>query len=279
MYLCTYFNSNYADKGWACHKSLTDRDKNLNFFILCLDDKVYQTALSKENVIAIKLSDIENEFPKLLKAKSNRTMVEYCFTLSPFLPMYIFNKYNYVDVLFYTDADIAFWGDPREMLEIFGDKSLMVSDHGFEPPRAGVRFNVGILGYRNDDNCKEFLSWWGERCLEWCKAQTLPNGMCGDQGYLNVIYDEPNKFKNTLICPQPGINLGPWNIAKYKITKNNDKILLNGKWNLVCYHYHEFKLLNNGYYPTGWKHSENDRKIIYDPYYNLIMKVKNENMY
>lgn len=272
MNFCTYFNSNYDYKGWICYNTLLKKDKNLTLYILCLDEKIYKEAKKKKNVVAIKLNEIEDYFQNLKIAKKNRTLNGYIFTLSPYLPLYIFNKYN-CNTLFYTDADMAFWGDPYEILHTFSDYSLMACDHGLEPPYPAGRFNVGILGYRNDKNCKEFLNWWKDRCFEWCEATTLKPGMCGDQGYLNILHDEPNKFKNFLSCPHPGINYGPWDIAKHNLTKNENNIIIDNKYNLICYHYHEFKLIKGGYYPTGWKHSKNDKKLIYDIYYELIKKL------
>ena len=203
--------------------------------------------------------------------KNNRELKEYYATMSPILPLYIFEKFD-IEKLFYTDADMAFWSNPEEIEDVMGDHSLLVTDHGFEPPRSGVRFNVGILGYKNDKNCNEFLLWWKEQCLNWCKWITMPDGRMADQGYLNILHDNPEKFKNVISCPHPGVNLGPWNGWRYKLSKKDGKILLDGKYNLICYHYHEFKITNDGYFPTGWKLSNGAKEYIYDPYFNLIKK-------
>jgi hypothetical protein len=276
MYFCTYFDSNYLDKGKVCYHTIQKTDSNAKLFILCLDNNVYNIVSNFKNVIPILPKEIEALYPELLKVKFHRLPKEYYATMTPFLPLYIFNKYQKVDILFYTDADIAFWSDPTEMLDVVGNKSLMVVDHGFEPPRSGVRFNVGILSYKNDMYCKEFLHWWKDRCIEWCKWETRPDGMCADQGYLNIISDEPDRFKNTLSCPHPGINMGPWNIAKYKITQNDGKLLIDGSYNLICYHYHEFRMINfDSYYSTGWVHTDNDRILIYEPYFKLMQQVIN----
>lgn len=272
MYLCTYFDSKYADKGWVCNYTLHKQDPNAILFILCFDENVYNHAKKLNKVIPIKLKDLEKQFPELVAIKYTRQLKEYYATISPILPLYIFNNFD-VDLLFYTDADMAFWSNPQEMINVIGNYSLMVVDHGFEPPRAGVRFNVGILGYRNDTQCKDFLLWWKDSCIKWCKWTTLSNGMCADQGYLNIIHDEPNKFKNTLSCPHPGINMGPWSIAKHIITKDDNKLIVDGRYNLICYHYHEFRMINNmNYYPTGWAHTLSDRNLIYEPYFKLIQK-------
>jgi hypothetical protein len=273
----TYFDSNYAHKGWACHKTLYKYlGSNLKFYLLCLDDNIYAQAMNKKDqgVVPILLSDIESYRPRLTTVKHTRERKEYYATLTPLFPQFVFDTYG-EDLVFYTDADIAFWSDPTEMKEVLGDKSLMVVDHGIEPPRSKVRFNVGILAYRNDECCREFLDWWFDRTMEWCEWKTMPDGRCADQGYLNILHDEPNRFKNHLSCPHPGINMGPWNIGLHKTTLKDGKPIVDGKYNLICYHYHEFRMIgDNSYHPTGWKHTDSDREIIYEPYFNMIREVR-----
>lgn len=272
MNFCMYFDSNYLLKGLACYDSLNGFLKEkLKLYVVCLDEKVYEVMSKFENVITITLKEIEDYYPKLLTIKNTRIPKEYFATTSAIVPMYVFDKYN-CETLYYSDADIAFWTDPLELEDIFKDYSIMVSDHGYEPPRAGIRFNVGILGYRNDINCREFLEWWAERCIEWCYWTTTPDGKCGDQGYLNILHDDPNKFKRALSCPNPGVNMGPWNIGMHKITLNNNKPFVDGIHNLVCYHYHEFELVGNGYHPTNWKITKTDKEIVYEPYFKLLLK-------
>jgi hypothetical protein len=260
--ICTYVDYNYIKKILACLKTLEQYDANI--FILCFDDKTYQI-INNKNIVKITLKEIEDYCPKLLTIKNKRLLKEYYLTISPVLPLYIFDKYN-VDLLFYTDADMAFWNDPNEMIDVMGNYSLMVTDHENKNAYTAGFFNVGILGYRNDDNCKEFLYWWGDRCIEWCEWRYAGPGLCGDQAYLNVLKNEPNKFKNTLICPLPGINLGAWNVALHNIEDNNG-LKIDGK-NLISYHYHGYsdKLLNG----TGWDVSEKNKQLLYIPYKNIL---------
>jgi lipopolysaccharide biosynthesis glycosyltransferase len=272
MNFCVCFDTNYLHKGLCCLYTLLKNDPDTKIFVLCFDDYVYNRIEKIKNVVPIKIFDVEKQFSELLSIKNSRQPKEYYATTSPILPLYIFNNYSYVDKLFYTDADIVFWANQNEILGVFGEKSIMVVDQEFEPPRMGIRFNVGILGYKNDSYCKDFLDWWKDRCIEWCYWITTPDGKLADQGYLNILYEQPDKFKNTLFCPHPGINMGPWNISKHKITENNGKPIVDDKYNLICYHYHEFKMVGNSYYPTGWKYTESDKKIVYEPYFELMKK-------
>ena len=84
--------------------------------------------------------------------------------------------------------------------------------------------------------------------------------------------NEPNRFNGALSCPHPGINMGPWNIGMHTLTNENNSTIVDGKYNLICYHYHEFRMLNNNndYFPTGWAHTDLDRQLVYEPYFKLM---------
>ncbi len=275
MDFCTYFDSAYAAKGWVCHRTLIERSPGSRLFVLALDDKVLAQAgeLADKGVVGISMKDIEDYFPALLGVKGGRQPKEYYATATPVLPLFLFDRFG-MGTVFYTDADMAFWSEPEEIADVMGGHSLLVTDHGFEPPRAGVRFNVGILGYRNDRYCREFLEWWRDRCIEWCYWVTTPDGRCADQGWLNVLHDQPTAFQNVLSCPQPGINLGPWGIGRHSIAAGSDgRLKLDGSHNLVCYHYHEFRVTGqDSYHPTGWKHTASDRRLVYEPYFSLVRR-------
>lgn len=271
MDFITYFDQNYMNKGLVCHKTIMQWSPDSTLYILCLDDIVYNKVKTLKNVVPIKQSEIEEHFPQLLTIKGTRLAKEYYATQTPFLPLYVFDKFG-PEVITYTDADMAFFSEPEEILDVFGDHSIMACDHGFNPPRSGVRFNVGILCYRNDEKCRKFLNWWGDKCLKYCKWETKSDGSCADQGWLGILHYEGEKY-NFISCPHEGINYAPWKLPTHSSSKNGDKILIDNKYTLICYHYHEFKLTLGGYFPTGWKTSKNDLELIYEPYYKMIKKV------
>jgi hypothetical protein len=209
MNFCTYFDSAYLHKATVCRHTLMDKSP-ARLFVLCLDNTVEKTVAGWGNTVSIALSDVESYRPNLLAVKGARQPKEYYATITPVLPQFVFDSFG-IDRLFYTDADIAFWSPTEEIADVMGDHSLMVTPHENPVAVAGGagHFNVGILGYRNDENCRAFLRWWEDRCLEWCEWRAMPDGRCADQGYLTVLHSQPGRFKGVLSCPQPGINLGP----------------------------------------------------------------------
>lgn len=276
MNFITYFDKNYVVKGWCCYKSLYKfLEKDLKFYVLCLDQDVYEQAKNFKQAIPIKLKEIEKTFPDLLSVKNTRSLKEYYATITPILPFYVFDIYK-EDLLTYTDADIFYYSNPLKILDILGANSLLVTYHGFDldNPRAGIHFNVGILCYRNTDYCRNFLYWLKNKCYERCDWRETQ----GEQLYLNILHDQPNTFKNVIkINPiQTGINLAPWNGSMCYITDGNPP-KINGQTDLIAYHFHELQKINsNEFYPTGWQLNSGFIEYIYKPYYTLYNETEKE---
>jgi hypothetical protein len=276
MDFCTYFDSAYLHKAMVCRHTLMTHTC-VRLFVLCLDAVVEKAVAEWSDAVVIRLSDIETYKPQLLTIKGKRLPKEYYATVTPILPQYIFDRFG-VNSLFYTDADIAFWSPAEEIEEVMSGYSLLVTPHENPVAIAGGAgyFNVGVLGYRNDRNCREFLEWWEARCLEWCEWRALPDGRCADQGYLSILHDQPDRFRGVLSCPQPGINLGPWNLALHNMERKDGRIVLDCRHNLVCYHYHGYKDRSGiCFNDTGWEVSPWNMEHIYRPYHELIIKAQN----
>jgi hypothetical protein len=272
MDFCTYFDSAYLAKAIVCRHTLMAQTP-ARLFVLCLDAEVERAVAAWDDAVPITLGDIEAYRPELLSVKGRRLAKEYYATITPTLPQFLFDRLG-LDKVFYTDADMAFWSPAEEIAEVMGDRSLLVTPHENPVAVAGGagHFNVGILGYRNDRDCRVFLQWWEAKCLEWCEWRALPDGRCADQGYLSVLHAQPNRFAGVVTSPPPGINLGPWNLALHRTSGGKGKIILDDAHNLVCYHYHGYKnidgqCVNN----TGWEVSPWNMENIYKPYHELIL--------
>jgi hypothetical protein len=245
-----------------------------HMFILALDDNVEKVASSMKNVTVISLREIEAYCPNLLAVKSKRQKKEYYATITPIFPQFIINMKG-MNELYYVDSDIAFWSAPEEMESVMGHESLLVTPHENPATKPGGFFNVGILGYRNDGNCRNFLKWWEKKCIKWCRWEARSDGRCADQGYLNVLQEDPARFPRVKISDHPGINIGPWNIAMHELGVENENLTLDSKINLICYHFHGFKKMGEGYInDTGWNVPDNAMRNIYDPYNELINKAE-----
>lgn len=274
---CTYFDKNYAAKGITLYYSLLAVCEDFVLWVLCLDNEIYsllrKMALNKINLI--RLEEIEDE--PLLKAKNNRSILEYYFTVTPSLPLYILKRQPLIDMITYVDADIFFFSDPAPIFKEFGNKSIMITEHHYAKSSKKVekwnkkwgKYNVQFVTFRNDANAKECLEWWRARCNEWCYCRHEVN-LWADQKYLDSW---PERFKGVHVLEHKGGGLALWNIGNYNINKHHHKIYVDED-DLIFYHFHQFAILNKNRFilTSGFKLAGNHVKIIYEPYIRKIKK-------
>lgn len=259
-HFCTLFDKNYLLRGLTLYRSLLKHDNDFQFYILCLDTESH-TILSRlflPNVRLIQLEDIEQWEIRLKEAKSNRSRVEYFFTLSPALPLFILNNYEGVDVITYLDADLFFYHSPKPIYDELGDKSILVIEHRF-PARleelASVgRFNVQYQSFRNDEQGKACLARWLNQCLAWCYDRIEENKFA-DQKYLD---EWPNLYDRLTILQHKGAGLAPWNWSQYTINLSGNNAFIDNE-PLVFYHFHGVKIINqcfisHAYYKQAMPH-------------------------
>jgi hypothetical protein len=86
----TLFDSLFLPQGLALQMSMERHLKEYTLWILCVDDKAHDvlTKLNLSNVRLLQLSKLET--PELLRIKPSRTKGEYCWTLTPFSPRFVF---------------------------------------------------------------------------------------------------------------------------------------------------------------------------------------------
>lgn len=242
--ICTYFDKNYLTKFLACRSSINNYEKNVKFYCLCLD-KFSLDYLSNKNysdLTIISINDIEKYFPELKIAKQNRELIEFYFTLSPFLPLYILEKYQ-VNIINYIDSDLFFFDTPKKLISLLGNGSIMITEHGIRQNKYG-KYNVGWLTFRNDKNALTCLNDWKNDCIDWCHDY-VEGDKYADQKYLDKW---PSNYKNLVVLSSK-YSVGPWNLNNKDISIRNNKFFILGN-ELIFYHFHGLKVYKN-LYSTG----------------------------
>lgn len=245
-YFCTLFDKNYLIKGVAMIRSLMANCQNAYIYVLCMDEQtqVILEELFPSQIKCIPLADIETE--ELLKAKSDRGTAEYCWTLSPCLPWYIFSQYPEVSFITYLDADLFFYSSVEPIFQEIGSKSIAIIEHRFSPRLkdrvVNGRFCVEWVSFRRDEEGMACLSLWREQCIDWCYYR-LEEDRMGDQKYLD---NWPALYQNCHIISNVGAGVAPWNYEQYRFTFNPPgEITVDGA-PLIFYHFHQFQILLNG---------------------------------
>jgi hypothetical protein len=281
-YFCTYFDHRYLSMGIALYYSLKKHCPDFRLWILCLSPECYNTLNQKslDNVYLLRLENIEKGDEELLKAKQNRSLLEYYFTLTPSLLLYLL-KLNEVELITYLDADLYFFSNPEGIFEEIGTNSIAIIPHR-SPPRLKHKemlygtYNVGWLSFRRDKNGMDCLQWYRERCNEWCFTR-VEEDKFADQKYLDKF---EQLFENVYVIQHKGANLAVWNIENYRITTKNDEIYVDEQ-PLVFFHFHRLKrvspfLWDSGFADYGTKFSRIVRKNIYLPYIKTLKQIEYE---
>jgi hypothetical protein len=277
-YYCTYFDHRYLDKGKALYYSMLGHCGDFELFVLCLSTECYEELkklkLSKINLIH--LGELEQWDSELLKTKQTRSLIEYYFTCTPSLPLYIFDHFPYVDLITYLDSDLFFFSDPEPLFGEIQGNSIAIISHKFPPHFRHLeemgKYNVGWVSFRRDSSGLSCLSWYRERCLEWCYDR-LEDGKFADQKYLD---DFLNRFPNVIELQHKGANLAPWNIDNYRIGKSGLYIQVDDQ-HLIFYHFHGVKHIIGPLYDSGLssyqvKMTKIIRNELYKPYIDCLYK-------
>lgn len=245
-YFCTLFDSNYLLKGLAMIRSLARHCPGANIYVLCMDDqtKYILSRLDMPFVHCITLGEVENE--ELLKAKADRGVAEYCWTLSSCFTWYVMQNFPEIDFLTYVDADLLFYSDVQPLFDEIGDASIAIIEHRFSPRlsdrEVNGRFCVEWDSFRRDEQGLACLSLWREQCIEWCYYR-LEDGKMGDQKYLD---EWPSRYSKCHILMHPGAGIAPWNYSQYEFEQNTKGQITVDGTPLIFYHFHQFQLLDNG---------------------------------
>jgi hypothetical protein len=257
IYFTTYFDKNYLSRGLVLIDSL---QKNLNLFsiyVLCLDEFTYSFFIENNKqypeVKIILLSDIEENYPELLSVKNERRLIEYYFTLSPFLPLYLLEKFN-IPHICSLDADIQFYSSPQPLFDYLNEYSIIITPHKFSKEVIDLEIwginNVSFQIFMNDSVGLQCLNLWRKQCLEWCKDELdLENNRFADQKYLDnwdLLF--PDRVKQ-LYDNISGI--APWNLNNYDLSIKDNKFLSNGD-KLIFYHFHHYKFFSNSWASNGF---------------------------
>jgi hypothetical protein len=280
MIFCTLFNWRYLPQGIALYRSL-ERATGGKFtlHILCIDDFTAAAlrSLDLPNARLILMSEIEDDTLRALRDK--RSIGEFCWTCTTPLLLRVLAQQPPDTIVAYVDADLWFKSDPHAVLDEMGKGSIFVHEHDFAAEHVALaansgRFNVGLVGFRNNAEGRACLERWKAQCIDECVMDPAA-GKCGDQNYLD---EWPNRYSGLVISTNPGVGLAPWNVTKHQITRGDDGLLVDGR-SVIFYHFHSLAMLQPrlGFRPVvmahGYIFDQSLISTIYAPYISELWRV------
>jgi hypothetical protein len=269
----TLFDKKFLPQGLALYYSMIKHIKNFTLWIVCIDQLVYDrlNLLNLSNVKLLNLNDLETK--ELLSIKNRRTRTEYCWTLTPFTPRFVFDSDSSVKQVTYIDADIWFRKSPSKIFVEFeqSKKDVLITDHSYSPEydqsASSGQFCVQFMIFKKNKGSELVRKNWEDNCLEWCYNKQ-ENGKFGDQKYLE---DWPISFsRNVHILQDKELALAPWNILRFPYG------------NSIFFHFHGLRIINSKKIFLGnYKIPKPVIENIYKPYLEdlslVIYKLKNNN--
>jgi hypothetical protein len=254
----TFFDRNYLSRGLVLIDSLKAHCEDFTIYILCLDkftlDYFQNNSNDYQEVKCLNIEEIENFDEDLFNCKSKRSLIEYYFTLSPCLPLYILKRYK-IPHICSLDADIKFYSSPFPLFNYLKNHSIVITPHKFSKEIKDLecwgKYNVSFQIFKNDSIGIKCLEKWRLQCIDWCKDELdEENNRFADQKYLddwNSLYE-----KNIKVLDDSVSGLAPWNLNNYKITRFKNKFYSNGE-KLIFYHFHHNKFLTKNWASNGFE--------------------------
>jgi hypothetical protein len=235
--------------------------QSYSLWILCVDDPVHEmlTKLALPNVKLLRLSELETDGLKQVKA--NRKKGEYCWTLTPFTPHFVFEADREAHRATYLDADLWFRKDPAVIFREFDSshKDVLITDHAYAPEHD--------RSATTGQYCVQFVTFtrrggeavrkrWEEQCLEWC-FDRIEDGRFGDQKYLDVWPEQYAQYVHVLSNQE--LILAPWNATRFPYGQS------------VAWHFHGLRILkrDHGTFAVDFGHyplPKTTRINIYESY-------------
>ena len=258
------FDSQFLPQGLSLARSISCHDKQSRLWVFCLDEACFDrlNAISLPHVTALRVADFETD--ELRKLKDERSAGEYCWTLTPFLPDFLFQQNPEIERAIYIDADMIFLRDPTPIFDAFetSGQDIMFTEHCFDADNKYLlsrgRFCVQFMIF-DKIKSKAFRGWWQDKCVEWCFAK-LEDGKFGDQLYLNDWY---NMHPETVFIPK----IADWFMAPWNANSLSHK-------KAILWHFHSFRITKTHCQLfAGYRMPKDIKDDIYAPYFKDIVEL------
>lgn len=293
MHFCTYSDIKYVYKGLALNQSLSETiECDYTLYYLCLDDETFEllSHLELPNIKPVHIHSLQMHDIKRAKQLGADQFGDketvFIWSLSAIWINFCLKKLVPKDeILTYADADIYFYTMPDANYFLV-DRSVGIHKHRFTPKgeKYDVKtnpvgeFNVGVMMFKNDYWGNYICETWKNWILNTHKPDYELYGTCGDQKWLDKMY---NLYRQHISVFDEEVNIGhlaPWNYMHCEKIDFEKKEIYRHKWQiLLFYHFSHFNTDFKKWTSSNhgeWKPEINEEvKKIYEHYFETLKKI------
>lgn len=259
----TLLNELFLPQLVSLHMSMERHVSNYVLWVICIDESTHAvlSKLSLQNLNLVSLKEFENDTLKALK--NERTIGEYCWTLTPITAKIVFELDSSISRITYIDVDVWFRKNPDSIFNEFeaSGKSVLITEHHYAP-ESDISHLSGIF-------CVQFITFlksrsenirseWESQCIDWCYNR-FEDGKFGDQKYLD---EWPSKYNNEVhVLQNKEAILAPWNATRFPFSTS------------IIYHFHKLRIVNSNKVNIGnYRIPDATIEQIYKPYLSDLKK-------
>lgn len=275
--------SNYLVGAKVLGDSLRQHDPNVRF-VIGLVDRIPEE-LDPEYCAPFEILPVESLgidcFEEMCKKYK---IVELCTAVKPWYFEHLYARDPRADVVIYMDPDILVYRSLAPLVDTLERANIVITPHSctyddsatnifYEKAmlRKGI-YNLGFIATRRSAETARFLRWWQARLRDHCYWRP-DEGMFFDQLWVALA---PVYFEGVQVETDPGYNMSFWNVFERRLTVREGKRIVNGKHDLVFFHFSGFKPLDpaasiSREYPMPSFDERPDLRPVYDEYRQLML--------
>ncbi len=236
----TVCTANYLYQALTMGESLKKTNPDYELIIGLVDELPLSDFVIPYQIIPI--SEVQEV--NLSGFKGEYTVMEVATACKPIFGLYLFEKYPDLVKLIYFDTDLWITDSIEPIEKNLDSYDIIITPHITQPIdlqeewnekqflNAGL-YNTGFVGMKRSENTFKFLNWWKNH-LKHYGYYDFCNGMGIDQLCVNFV---PIFYDKVLIEYSPAYNLAYWNIHEREVSFENGKYVINGKENLMFFHF------------------------------------------
>lgn len=169
-------------------------------------------------------------------------------SVKPFYMEHIYQRNPSVEKVLYLDPDILVFGSFQALEEKLRRYNIVVTPHSctFDDTPTNIYYetgmlstgiyNLGFLATARSDTTFAFLKWWQKRLQNHCYYDP-GSGLFVDQLWVILA---PLYFPGVYVEKDPGYNMCYWNHFERHLSRQDGRYIVNGKHDLMFYHFSSF---------------------------------------